>query len=190
MEWLKEVSDKPLEQGSIILDFPLPEIMEFDVKENDESNKISVNITNQAAIIMTQSCDIINEKVNNIMLCPVYTLGQYIEALHDNGYSNKKIESSIDNMRKNAEYSKFLIDETSLCDIDDYLVVDFDSVVALPINAVKRIAKQKKTLVLESPYRERMAQNYAFFYMRIGYDKDIDRENLENRRKEIIQKLI
>ena len=78
-EWYKEVSgDEPLEQGDIIekCNFLIPDMEHYDaILKNIETEK-PIDIKEENAIILSQSCDIENNKIDSIILCPIFPFSE------------------------------------------------------------------------------------------------------------------
>ena len=57
---------------------------------------------------------------------------------------------------------------------DDFLIVDFKNVYAVPLNYLNQIIKDRVGRIrLLPPYREQLAQAFARFIMRVGLPVDI-----------------
>lgn len=71
--WFQAAEGGDLEQGDILQQFPViapPSDLTFPIVESD----ISVTLRTFDVIVMTQSCDLANDKVNDVILCPHWDL--------------------------------------------------------------------------------------------------------------------
>lgn len=116
-------------------------------------------------IIVTQSCDLEQEKASLVALCPIYPIGDY-EAV--NPQFKKKGEW--ERVRKGRVEGLHLI--ASMDNPDDNracLVTDFREIYSLPIGYLQEHAKQLgRRWRLKSPYLEHFSQAFARFFMRVG----------------------
>jgi hypothetical protein len=167
--WYEVVKGTSLEQGDILFDcpviLPIPDLT-FPLK--DDSTVIDVQ--NLDLILMTQSCDIENEKLNDMILCPHWDLqkaGQMDPALGRKGVWN--------HIQKGQVYQYALLDQWQGEGISMGIrIVHFGRILSLPRNFVKQFAENSgKRLRLCSPYREHLSQSFARFFMRVGLPQDI-----------------
>jgi len=169
--WYQEiVNSNNIEQGDLIVDCPIiipPSI----IKEGDEP-EIEIKLIN--SIILSQSCDLVNNKIDIVLVCPYYPLKIFIDNIPDDQKSRKAIKKNIDNLRKGHLPGYHLLNKDNELNIDDYLVVDFRNVYGIEINNLKDIAKkQGKRTRLLPPYREHLSQAFARYFMRVGLPQDI-----------------
>lgn len=171
-----------LTQGDLIFDCPImtwksdPEQIIIK-KPRSETLKSAGNIVSIDAIVMTQACDLEQNKVKNAILCPHYPIENiknlWEQTMHQKG-QNPKLSSWDAYFKKLCEGAF-----TNLCVIksDDnesvpisHKVVDFSEVHTLPRDFLEFILeeKQQPRLRLLSPYREYLSQVFAKFFMRIG----------------------
>lgn len=168
--WYELVRGGELEQGDLLmacpiitpasdLTFPLPddyfpgEIDEFDV------------------VIMTQSCDLSNDKVTDVVVCPHWDLRS--AGAMDPGLARKGAAKQI----LKGRFARYLmlaasgIPELSM----DVRLVDFGRIFSLPKGYVQEFAASRdQRLRLCPPYREHLAQAFARFFMRVGLPQDIE----------------
>lgn len=158
--WKKVGPEATLAQGDHLVKIPVPQ---FEGIEHDEVVFINVD-----AIIVTQSCDIENDKTKFIAFCPIHSMDKFVKA--DPNFSSKKellrqckIEavhmlSGFEDVQKN----------------EDVFIVDFRQVYSLPITFVeKHVAEQGERHRLKSPFLERFAQCFGRCYMRVGLPFEI-----------------
>jgi hypothetical protein len=163
--WYEVVSEEDeLMQGDFIKDCPVV------IPPSEISDDIKVRIINYDVVIMSQSCDLVQRKLDLVLVCPVWFLNEF-EKKSDFFKSKKGKEA----LRQGNVPGYHLLNK---CEIDgfqtDYLVVDFRNVYSVPFDFIVGLAKGRgKRLRLLPPYREHLSQAFARFFMRVGLPVDI-----------------
>ena len=180
--WYEEIhNSNEITQGDIILDcmIPLPKKELFHAILNDEEKfeKPQVDIKQANIVILSQACDILNDKVDSIVVCPVWPLKKLKE-------TNEYYQSSSgrESLRQGKEPSYHLLNEyTSDTIKHQYSIVDFHRIYSLPKAYLKDIAENiNLRLRLLPPYREHLSQAFARYFMRVGLPMDIDKDGIKN----------
>ncbi|HEX9734538.1 MAG TPA: hypothetical protein VGG06_21410 [Thermoanaerobaculia bacterium] len=168
--WYEVVQGDGLEQGDILmacpvitpapsLTFPLPD------------DYLPVDIVDYDVVVMTQSCDLVNEKVTDVIVCPHWDLesaGSMDRSLGNKGAAQQVLKGRI------ARYL-MLASSTDLPVAMNVRIVDFGRIFSLPKSYVQEFAASRgQRLRLCPPYREHLAQAFARFFMRVGLPQDID----------------
>lgn len=167
--WYEVVEGDDLEQGDILercpVIVPIPD-MPFPIP----SNNPPVDVDTYDVVVMTQSCDLENENLNKVILCPHFDVAQAGQGGAPVGSNTQKeIRSGRRPRHSMLEASRIPGAETGI------RIVDFGEVFSLPSNYVRRHAEnQGPRLRLRSPYREHLSQAFARFFMRVGLPQDID----------------
>jgi hypothetical protein len=174
--WYETVAGDLLEQGDIRrnLDIVLPA-----VDESAQGDTLRAEIQTFDVVVMTQSCDIQHNKVDNLLLCPWWDLWDFVRQAQSSGQNwGTKIR---DALRKGNLPGYHLLNEASQDGIELGLaVVDFHCVYTSPLARVKdHAAKHGKRLRLCPPYREHLSQSFARFFMRVGLPVDIPEAKLK-----------
>jgi len=131
---------------------------EFDVVEYD-------------VVIVSQSCDLENSKVENVLVCPHTTFQQFLQnsLVANEKLSKGKVRSTFDDFRKGNQPNYHLLDRDENLGLTDYLVVDFRNVFAVHIEFLKsHVETVENRIRLLPPYREHLSQAFARFFMRVG----------------------
>lgn len=154
-----------LEQGDIVFKC---QIVEPTVKV-EEDQLLNADVAEYNVIIMSQSCDIQEDKIKLVLVCPFFSLTDI--GYH---YPDYKSPSMKNKLRQGAVVGFHLLNKDEDNSIADYLVVDFKSVYAVPLNFLRNIASSREErLRLLPPYREHLSQAFARFFMRVGLPVDI-----------------
>jgi len=155
-------------QGDLLLSCPVFVPAPGAILKEDET--LPFEIVEYDVIVMSQSCDLIQKKIDLVLVCPIWPLSE-MEKQKD---FFKKPEGK-ETLRHGNMPGYHLLNK---CEIEganrDYMVVDFRHSYSLPfmfINGISR--KQDKRLRLLPPYREHLSQAYARFFMRVGLPIDI-----------------
>lgn len=135
-----------------------------------ESKKVSAEIIEYDVVIMSQSCDLVQRKLDLVLVCPIWSLCEF-EKRSDFFKSRKGKEA----LRQGNVPGYYLLNK---CEIEgfqmDLLAVDFRSVYSVPFDFLTDLAKRKgERLRLLPPYREHLSQAFARFFMRVGLPVDI-----------------
>jgi len=121
-------------------------------------------------VIVSQSCDLENGKLDYVLMCPRWSYNDYAEVNSE----FKKIEK-LEQLRQGKYYKYCMLNESKLVDLTcEIQIVDLGTVFSVPYNTLKKMAKSSgKRLRLLSPYKEKLAQAFAYYYMRIALPDDI-----------------
>jgi len=171
-KWYTKVeSSNQIEQGDLIPDCPI--VIPPSKISVGEEPEIEIKLID--SIILSQSCDLVNNKIEIVLVCPFYALKTFIENLPDEQKNNKKaINKHIDNLKKGHLPGYHLLNKDDDVDISDYIVVDFKNVYGIQIQNIREIAENIKTRIrLLPPYREHLSQSFARYFMRVGLPQDI-----------------
>jgi hypothetical protein len=173
-EWYVNISNSDnLSQGDFIIDCPIIKPpKEIDLEgEND----IQVDLIN--SIVLSQSCDLLNNKIEIVLVCPFFPLQYFVDNLPEDQKGKKALKKVIDTLRKGNQPGYHLLNKSEEFGIDDYIVVDFRNVYGIHIENLKKIIERKKSRIrLSPPYREHLSQAFARYFMRVGLPQDINIE--------------
>ena len=110
-------------QGDIIKGCPVPILKEFDISQEGQS--VQAEIATIDGIVLTQSCDIANNKVENIILCAITSKSEFEEIQRSIGKSEKEIRKSIDGIIKGQQNAYHIInDYKSEVFSQDYYIIN------------------------------------------------------------------
>ncbi len=121
-------------------------------------------------VIVSQSCDLENGKLDYVLLCPRWSYKEFAEANSD----FRKIDK-LEQIRQGKQYRYCMLNASNLSDLPyEIQIVDLGIVFSIPYETLKQMAKSSgKRLRLLSPYKEKLAQAFAYYYMRIASPSDI-----------------
>lgn len=116
-------------------------------------------------IVLTQSCDLANNKVELIAMCPAAELSHWERANAD--YAKRGFWESVRQGRRDGLHMLSAFSDGG--DIRSTLVVDFRQIFSLPVPYLrKHAADLGSRWRLQSPFREHFSQAFARFFMRVG----------------------
>jgi len=125
--------------------------------------EISVGTSN--LIIVTQSCDLANDKIQLAALCPIGSLESWEQLNPD--YAKRGFWESVRQGRREGLHMLSALAEAS--ESRNALVVDFRQIFSLPVAYLRRhAASLGSRWRLQSPFREHFSQALARFFMRVG----------------------
>lgn len=170
-KWYQLINDGSLFQGDILFKFPVIE-QKDDLQLLEETDDVEIYIKNYDVIIMTQSCDIENDKLKDVILCPHWDINQ----AHEMDNSLKRTD--LDAIKKGKFYRYLMLNKSELDEFPMGIrIVDFGRVFNVSKSFVSSYAsKQTPRLRLLPPYREHLAQGFARFFMRVGLPQNIELE--------------
>ena len=163
-------------QGDIIKGCPVPILKNF---IGDETDKIiDAEIETIDGIIMTQACDIANNKVDNIILCGIIPKDDFEKQMLEQGRSSKEIKRNIEGIIRGQQNAFHIINNYKTKEFSqDYYIINFKDIFSIPVELAKNIAQTNgKRLRLCPPYREHLSQAFARYFMRVGLPINIHME--------------
>lgn len=165
--WTAAVGAK-LAQGDLL---PRCLVPDFVTVTEDSTNEIAEIPFKQARlIVITQSCDLENDKIDFVALCQVLSLTE-LGAKNPN-YRKHDVWESVRKGRVEALHllaSPDHPDDNLSC-----LVVDFGHIVSLPISYLSQhAASLGDRWRLQPPFLEHFSQAFARFFMRVGLPSSI-----------------
>lgn len=168
--WYEVVEGADLEQGDLLLRCPV--VMPApDLAFPFPKDPIPAIVNTFDVVVMTQSCDLVNEKVTEVILCPHWDLNQAGEM--DPSLAKREVYQAI---RKGYRYRYLMLAASDIPGLPMGIrIVDFGRIFSLPKAFVRQFAaSQGKRLRLCPPYREHLSQALARFFMRVGLPQDIE----------------
>lgn len=137
-----------------------------------ENTTVRAEVALYDVIIMSQSCDLTQKKLDLVLVCPIWPLSKISEEDRSGFLKGSKGKEAL---RRGDMAGYHLLNS---CQIDgfekEFLVVDFRSVYSVPFNfLIEFVASRGRRLRLLPPYREHLSQAFARFFMRVGLPADI-----------------
>jgi hypothetical protein len=149
-----------LEQGDYLPGCWIPLVgADFDPAKAEP--EISIGRSN--LIIVTQSCDLANDKIQLAALCPIADLATWEQLNPD--YAKRGFWESVRQGRREGLHMLSAFVDAGAG--RNALVVDFRQIFSLPVPYLRRHAAGLGAR-WQSPYREHFSQAFARFFMRVG----------------------
>lgn len=163
--WWQKTAGSDLAQGDLLEDCRMPIF-----SGSTEEEIVEEEFTQSRLLVISQSCDLVNKKIEYVALCPIFELNEF-EEINPKYSARGKWEA----VRKGQHAALHLL--ASPEDPNDNrsaLVVDFGQIVSLPIEYLSRHAEELgERWRLRSPFLEHFSQALARFFMRVGLPSDI-----------------
>ena len=178
-KWYDDVlPNSPIEQGDIIENCKIlvPNELHYQAILENKENEVPLDIIEINSIILSQSCDIQNEKIDSVIVCPIWSLRKFIEK---GGWFNSSTAREDLRQGKFPEYhllQKFESEELP----NDFYFVDFHRIYSVPKKFIEAMIKDKSHKRLLPPYREHLSQSFARYFMRVGLPVDIPKDEIKN----------
>jgi len=158
-------SDEPLNQGDLLDSCPI-----IEPPSDMKLGPASVKAVEYDVAVMSQSCDLVQNNLDLVLVCPLHSFQEIAEKNENYGAAKYK-----EQLRRGNLPGYHLLDR---CELDgfsrDFLVVDFRNVYSIHVQRLRKLAEmQGKRLRLLPPYREHLSQAFARFFMRVGLPVDI-----------------
>ncbi len=178
--WYDVVEEsEDLEQGDFIdnCDVLIPEYIPAQAEDGSLTDLQEYEPTGLVAtynvVIVSQSCDLENGKLDYVLMCPMISYSEHVNQYPDANL--KAIRNNLEEIRLGRRHRYCMLGE---CKRDDFLreiqIVDLGTVFSVPYNVMKHMARSRgKRLRLLSPYKEKLAQAFAYYYMRVALPIDI-----------------
>jgi hypothetical protein len=183
--WYSEItSSDEITQGDLIENCRIiaPNIEAYDeiMKDDNEDEEAEMDldiIDLETVVVLSQACDLSNDKIDSVVLCKVWSLRNLI--LADTFYESSKAR---ENLRQGKQPSYHLLNSYESEEKHmDLSIVDFRRIYTAPKEYLKKVAIKCKTrLRILPPYREHLSQAFARYFMRVGLPSDIEKDKVKN----------
>lgn len=191
-EWYGKLKkNDPLAQGELLFDFPL---ISWNIEESTSDFTINFDSSDSATkehkkllkslvinkadvIILSQSCDLEHEKLENIVFCSHWSIDYYKqtweEAMREREQNptTNAWNSHFEDLCDGFIWNLTILAKNTICEPElAERVVNFYDLYTIPNEFVQIfVSKPKlKRCYLLPPYREHLAQSFARFFMRVG----------------------
>lgn len=172
--WYSVVDDESLEQGDFIDNCEVL-VSSYSLDgESVPSDASAFRVKGVAdvydLVIVSQSCDLENGKLDYVLMCPRWSYKEFAEVNSE----FRKIDR-LEQIRQGKQYGYCMLNASAFPDLAyEIQIVDLGVVFSVPYETLKQMAKSGgKRLRLLSPYKEKLAQAFAYYYMRIASPTDI-----------------
>ncbi len=163
--WVK-VTEPHLRQGDYLTDCAVPIFVDPTV--TSETQEVPIDVFD--LIVLTQSCDLEQNKVRLVAMCPIFSLEAFegkSSEFKKKGRWNEVRKGRIEGLHMLGAFSDSTKNRESL-------VVDFREIYSLPFEYLLKHATQLGLRWrLKSPFLEHFSQAFARFYMRVGLPSTI-----------------
>jgi hypothetical protein len=162
------VNGDVLNQGDLLLDLAIP-ILQPSFPDPDANGEIPIEISPANAIVISQSCDLEQKKVTNVVVALVLSLDEF-EAVNPDYRAKGKWKEVA---RGRVEALHLLPPTEEHDNARRWLAVDFRTISSLPFGYVERAASAAgDRWRLQPPYLENLSQAFGRFFMRVALPTD------------------
>lgn len=162
-----------LAQGDILRDCPRFGIEGLDRWPPPHDAEVDVATDLVRAVVLTQTCDLVQKKVEWVLLAVVVPWPEAREAMVAQGNQIAKSSRFREALVQGNLPALALLHRHSSVPPMQWSVVDFHQLFVLPKSLVIEVAAANGArLRLSSPYKEHLSQAFARYFMRVGLPHD------------------
>lgn len=170
--WYEITQGDLLLQGDLITACPVSRIAREWVFPLKVEN-ITADIVSADLVVMSQSCDLENNKIVQVLLAQVLGWPSIVREEVERGNASIKSRDFRKKLIEGNVPGLSLLHKHDLDPRLDWSVVEFHRLYTLPKSFLEQYAKSLgPRLRLRSPYREHLAQAFARYFMRVGLPHD------------------
>lgn len=171
-DWYTVVEGKELRQGDIICQRGIPQITDcFD--DLSEGAEIPTEMVRTDMIILSQSCDLEQDKISDVIVAEVVDWTTAHKELAQKWGDRVKSTSFRKELVQGRLPSLSLLHKRQEEPTIDWSLVNFHKLFMLPKLQLQQYALEAgPRLRLNPPYREHLAQAFARYFMRVGLPHD------------------
>jgi hypothetical protein len=165
--WLS-VRGKVLNQGDLLKNIAVPSVQPS-FPDPDENGNVPLYVGQANIIIISQSCDLEQRKISNIVVAQTYTLDEFERVNPTYRVRGRWTEVA----RGRVEALHLLPPTENSDDPRSWILVDFRMISSLPLGYVELFADSAgDRWRLQSPYLEGLSQAFGSFFMRVAIPMD------------------
>ena len=172
-DWYEVTAGSALLQGDLLKSCPVFVVTGTLTWPAPAESALDMEARTYDLIVMTQSCDLANNKVQEVLLAQVVPWSKVVsvevaagnEAVRSSKFRKLLIEGNVPGLS--------LLHKHEANPPLPWCVVDFHRLFTLPKQLAQQVAHTiGPRLRLRSPYREHLAQAFARYFMRVGLPHD------------------
>jgi hypothetical protein len=157
--WYQAISEGSLEQGDILTDITTPRAV------IDSNGQGLIRIGVGSYVVLSQTCDLENDKVKEVLLANVISYQQLAHEVGANARSKKFREALI----QGTDIAFFLLHEFAGPPSLEWSVVNFHQLrLADIVSCRAQAADLGPRLRMVPPYKENLAQSFGRYMMRVA----------------------
>lgn len=167
--WYARVADESLAQGGFFFAFPV--IVPVDPADlTTDARETTVDLAFFDVVVLSQSCDRDLGKVDNVLVCPHFSLTDAKAAV-----PHLQQKRGREDARRGTLPAYHVLESCALPGFEqEPRIVTFAQVFTVPLSYARAQASSGRLrLRLLPPYRERLAHAFARFVMRVGLPQDV-----------------
>jgi hypothetical protein len=163
-----EVVSNSVEQGDLFIDCEIPSLPP--TAFSAESASAELILQTVSVIVLTQTCQIEQQKVKNAVICRVASVSKFDEG--PDGPRGKQFWSNARSWRDDRFHLLMPPSESSV--FGDLLVVDFREIYTPPVAYLQTFTGAKRSRLL-SPFLEHLAQRFGYYFMKVALPSELPR---------------
>lgn len=177
---------EPLTQGDLIWDCPVITWSDAPDRQPSVIDEHTLRAAQTAiladVVVMTQACDLQQNKVEDVILCAHWGLIDYQAQFQADQRATGQNPTArswarhCDDIRHGIQWSRAMLNGEDDAGVD-HRIVFFDQVYTMPRIFLESLSRtgQLRRVRLEPPYREHLSQAFARYFMRVGLPVDIEK---------------
>lgn len=167
--WWDRTTGPGLAQGDLLPNCLMP-VFDREPLPADDGEPMEQEVQLARLIVVTQSCDLENKKIEFVALCPINTLTEF-ETVNPT-FARRGEWEQVRKGRRDGLH--LLASPDNPNDNRAAFVVDFGHIVSLPLAYLSQHADSLgERWRLKSPFLEHFSQSFARFFMRVGLPSSI-----------------
>jgi hypothetical protein len=176
-------AENPLSQGDIILDCPVLVWKHQEAGTTPAPLEDRATLLREDVVVMTQACDLEQQKVHEVVLCRHIPLTAYRKhdwerwmAERGQGPSEKAWRRFCEDIAAGYVWNLSFLDSYEHAELGtEVRIVNFHKVFTVPRDFLESLLheRHRSHLRLRSPYREHLSQAFARFFMRVGLPQPV-----------------
>jgi hypothetical protein len=172
-DWYDVTQGSELRQGDLLRQCPIPRVRGLEHWPLPAGHALEVDINWEDVVIVSQSCDLANDKIDDVVLAQVLDWTVACQALIQQGNTFARSRNFRRALVAGNIPSLSLLHKRDSTPSIGWSIVDFHRLFVLPKSVVLAVAHAAgPRLRLRPPYREHLAQALARYFMRVGLPHD------------------
>ena len=170
-DWYTERTSDDIQQGDILPDFPVVLATLDEDLIQDALHGLRIEPPAETllvdVIVLSQSCDIANEKVTSIVLAPLMDFSLWLSQVAPKSSQRKSLEASI---RKGQVNYTYVLPGESIYNLPER-VVDFRVLYTSSIEAIRRyirVVSPRPRYALTDRPTDALSQRFGLFFSRVA----------------------